>query len=238
MNEILHNEKGETMEPSKDISIEYIKRSVKEPDAAGIICIETHKAYPAGHAFYTDWIDTGLGSGHHVLTFFQVDDKGIDSAPFASSRLLFGDMSVFKHSSYIVGVPFFSMGAFLEETSGRFQLGAVLKTPMAAPGRFAIGWQACREVLHNEKEKQILSAASFHIENAPTSIKPGYKYVFRCACPPADRPQLQWQVNGEDAGVIDENGIYTAPERQGVFEIRAFVPNTPLETSVYVVVKA
>ena len=114
------------MRSSTDIQIEYHKRAVKEPYAAGEIKFQMSVGQRSGRCFYTDWIDTELGAGRHELSFYIIDELGFDEEPLQRERILMGDPQVFQQSTYIPATPTVKRGAFLEPETGRFQLGLQL----------------------------------------------------------------------------------------------------------------
>ena len=224
------------MQGSTDIEINYQKRAVKDPQAAGEIHLNIHESQRSGRCIYTDWIDTELGEGRHALSFYLLDELGFDEEPLARERMLIGDAQVFQQSSYIMGVPNVKMGAFLEPESGRFQLGVQLVNGMM-PGVIRIGWQARKEEILSEKEQEIEKAQAFYISNPPKFLRPGMKYTFSCRKAEDLNGVITWQVVGEDAGTINKFGTYTAPMRQGVFEVKAELEGTEHSASVYVIIR-
>lgn len=224
------------MQPSQDVILEYISRPVKEPYAAGEIVLKTDQSQRSGRCFYTDFIDTGLGAGRHALRFDLIDELGVDGGPIPQERILIGDPQVFSQSSYIPAVPQVRLGAFLDPKSGAFQLGIQLENAMQ-PGQLKIAWQARKEELLSKKEQEIAKAQSFYIANPPKYLRPGMKFTFSCFKADNLQGEVRWKVVGEDAGSITRFGGYTAPQRQGVFEVQAYLEGTDLQTSVYVVIK-
>lgn len=75
---------------------------------------------------------------------------------------------------------------------------------------------------------------AFYIENPPKLLHPGWKYTLRTNLG-ADCEKVKWSAPS-GAGVIDEYGEYTAPERQGMYEISASYNEGEMTASVYVVV--
>lgn len=224
------------MRSSTDIQIDYQKRAVKEPYAAGEIKLQVAAGQRSGCCFYTDWIDTGLGAGRHELSFHLIDDLGFDETPVQNERILIGDFQVFQQSTYIPAVPRVKMGAFLEPETGRFQLGLLLTNGMM-PGTIRIAWRARKEEVLSDKEQDIAKAQSFYIANPPKYLRPGMKYTFSCRKSEDLAGNILWKVAGEEAGSINRFGTYTAPMRQGVFEVQAMLEGTELLTSVYVIIK-
>ena len=224
------------MHSSTDIQIDYENRAVKEPYAAGEIRFNITASQRAGRCLYTEWVDTKLGTGRHELSFYVIDEMGFDEEPIQRERLLWGDPQVFQQSEYIPAVPVVKMGAFLETETGRFRLGLLLPNGMM-PGRIRIAWTARKEEILSNKEQDIKTAQAFYIANPPKSLKPGMKYTFSCRKAEELPGRITWQVVGDEAGVINKFGTYTAPMRQGVFEVQAAVEGTDLTASVYVVVR-
>ena len=224
------------MHSSKDIHIEYQKRSVKEPCAAGEILMQITTGQRSGRCIYTDWIDTGLGAGRHELQLYLIDELGFDDEPLQQERIIVGDPGVFQQSSYIPAVPEMKTGAFLEPETGRFQVGVKLVNGMA-PGTIRIGWTAKKEELLTEKDQDAVKAQAFYIANPPKFLRPGMKYTFSCRKSEEVTGIVTWKVIGDDAGSINKFGTYTAPDRQGVFEVQAALEGSDLTASVYVIIR-
>ncbi len=224
------------MHSSRDIQIDYQKRAVKEPYAAGEIKFRVSAGQRSGRCFYTDWIDTELGAGRHEISFYIIDELGFDEEPLQKERVLVGDPQVFQQSTYIPAVPMVRMGAFMEPETGRFQLGLQLLNGMM-PGTIRIAWQARKEEELSDKEQDIAKAQSFYIANPPKFLRPGMKYTFSCRKSEDLSGIISWRVVGEDAGIINKFGTYTAPMRQGVFEVQALLEGSELSASVYVIVR-
>ncbi|MCI8632174.1 MAG: hypothetical protein HFE64_01640 [Lachnospiraceae bacterium] len=224
------------MHESKGVTIEYIARSLKGPFAGGEIRITVQESRGAGQCFYTRRIDTGLGPGRHEISLHLADEMGIDEKPLESRRILYGDSQVFHQSSYIPGVPEAKLAACLEEETGYLQIGIRLESPMPA-GTLCLIWQARKEELMTEKEETAAKAQLFYIANPPKSLRPGMKYTFSCRKADTLQGTVQWKVIGENAGTINQYGAYTAPDRQGVFEIQASLQGTDQTATAYVMIK-
>lgn len=224
------------MRSSTDIQIEYTAKPVKEPYAAGEIQLQVAAEQRRGRCFYTDWVDTGLGAGRHELHFYLIDDTGVDEEPLSNERILIGETQVWNQSTYIPGLPPVRLGAFLEPQTGRFQLGLQLINGMM-PGTIRVAWQARKEELLSEKEQSIAKAQTFYIANPPKYLRPGMKYTFSCQKSEDITGIISWKVIGDEAGSINKFGTYTAPMRQGVFEVQAVLEGSGLSSSVYVIIR-
>ncbi len=224
------------MHESKGVTIEYTARSLKSPFAGGEIKFTVQEARGAGQCFYTRLIDTGLGPGCHEISLYLADELGVDEKPLEGRRILYGDSSVFHQSSYIPGVPEAKLAAYLEEETGYLQIGVRLESFMPA-GTLSVIWQARKEEQMTEKEKTVAKAQQFYIANPPKSLRPGMKYTFSCRKADTLQGRVQWKVVGENAGTINQYGTYTAPDRQGVFEVQASLEGTDQTATAYVMIK-
>lgn len=224
------------MKVSQDISIQYSRLPVREPCAAGEIRITTSQNQRAGRCFYTDWIETGIQDGLMDLSFHLVDTLGVDEIPLDAPRILYGNPQVFMQSSYIPALPLVQLGAFAD-AAGRFQLGVRLESPMA-PGTLCIRWLAGKTELQSEKEQNAEKAQQFYISNPPKYLRPGMKYTFGCVKSDDLTGRILWQTVGEEAGTINKFGTYTAPQKQGVYEVQALLEGTDLSSRIYVIVKS
>ena len=63
------------------------------------------------------------------------------------------------------------------------------------------------------------------------------KYKFQCALPKGCDGPVRWKVLGQGGGSIDHNGMYTAPDVQGVFQIEASLDDQGKKTTVYIMIK-
>ena len=63
------------------------------------------------------------------------------------------------------------------------------------------------------------------------------KYTFSCRKSEELTGIVTWKVIGDDAGSINKFGTYTAPDRQGVFEVQAALEGSDLTASVYVIIR-
>ncbi|MCR5005396.1 MAG: hypothetical protein K6A77_05785 [Clostridiales bacterium] len=96
------------------------------------------------------------------------------------------------------------------------------------------------EILEEREEPEVPAPApsqaeDFYIEAVPGSILTGHKFMFTCHRPDGTQEAVQWALVGEDTGVINGYGMYTAPDHPGVFEVTAQAGS--LKASAYIVVR-
>lgn len=202
--------------------------------ASGVVCQKLEGAEQAGRCFYTERIDTGFGPGVFRVTFGLVDDDGYDNGFLTMGRLLFGDPEVFAQSAYIPGVPKVKIGAYVDPIDGTFRLGVMLME-RAVRCRLTIRWWAERIRIPAEKPP-MEERMEFYISNAPKSLKVGQKYQLTCVLPSVDS-RVKWEVLTEGGGEITPYGMYTAPQKQGIYQIQATLEGTPKTAAMYLMVR-
>lgn len=237
----------------------HIKPAAAEvPMTFGQLRVNVSMPIRAGRVIYSDWIDTGLGRGISMLNVELMDEEGYDQGPIKSPRIIFGRSDLFEEGEYIPCVPNIRMSEVLDTENGWFKVAVRFRENYSGPG-FTLIWSASTlqkmsvevqksEVLPNIEETVVEMTAparslkpeaeekpsAFYIENPPKLLHPGWKYTLRTNLG-ADCAKVKWSApNG--AGVIDEYGEYTAPEKQGMYEISASYNEGEMTASVYVVV--
>lgn len=76
------------------------------------------------------------------------------------------------------------------------------------------------------------------VETQTTYLKPGQKYVFRVRFDGMEPCKLKYSLTGYDSGTITEAGEYTAPNREGSFEVHISCDGNPgISTYGYVNVR-
>lgn len=215
--------------------------------AMGDIVVRLRGTERAGHCFYTDYIDTGFGPGLFDLHVIAEDNCGYDNGLLSHGRLLFGDPIVFSQTDYVPGVPAHRIGAFADNETGKFRVGLMLTEP-AVKGEITLHWWAERfddgkERHDDQPEKESVAESAqqgkeFFISTVPKALRVGQSFRFECKMPDGGAPEgrVTWSVMDPNAGTIDSNGVYTAPEHQGVFQIQAKLTGTDMISAIFIMV--
>ncbi len=193
-----------------------------------------------GHCFYSDVIDTGFGPGPFQVRATLVDVAGYDDGLLSGERVLFGDPSVFCQSSYVPGIPKLSVGAYADVETGCLRIGAMLRQGPAR-GKVKIIWWAEKAPAATvpaapELPKKEAEPVRFFIHFAPRTMHPGQQFRFSCGGAP-EGAVIRWEAASENGGSFGENGLYTAPEEQGIYQIKAIWEETGREASLYLMVR-
>lgn len=186
--------------------------------ATGIFTFDVGIGGKAGERFFSGEIVHGLGLGRLKI---ELSLESEESQYFGSAEI-FEDMNVraelaakanSERGSFVIGI------RLLEATSVR---------------TIAIRWTA--ELLQEKDE----GSAKQHIRVLPD--KPEMKCMqsryFRAETENMHNATILWEVCSPRGGTITRDGMYTAPDVEGIYEVRAFCQEDPrVMSSVYVIVR-
>lgn len=180
----------------------------------------------AGQKFYSKEIAHGLGLGPVFISLCQAVSLSEDSDRY------FGDADIFEDKNNMLADV--KLGAKVNVKDGTFIIGAKMNTPTNAR-KLKVDWIAIKdynEEMNLTNQKQLL-------------IKPDIKEIgvrencyFEAIFKNANDKRVKWSLKEATAGSIDANGMYTAPNMSGVFEVVVESLAYPeLKASTYVIVK-
>lgn len=178
-----------------------------------------------GQKFFSVPITHGLGLGEvHIIL-------GRSYSALEESIVVYGSQDIFqdKEAETIA-----ELAAKVDIKNGSFIIGIKLLAPSLAR-QVKIDWIAIKNPIEKKQEKQ-----ERRIEIIPNmkqlTLRETY-YMEAKLFHVADN-QVKWSVKEEDGGIINENGMYTAPNKAGVYEIIAQSKTYPeLKASAFVVVR-
>ena len=190
--------------------------------------------------FFSNEIAHGLGAGPIALWFALEDVYNIwDDTE--ESVLIFGESNIFDHTVHETGIPDYKMGALVYPGKGTFRMGIHLFDKVNTD-RLKIRWWAYRHPEEEElKEKGLWELSKIKVMVIPDTINlaPREKAHFTAEVEGTHYQECRWYVKEEKGGRIDHNGVYEAPNHEGVFEIIAENVKYPEKKgSAFVVVKA
>lgn len=205
----------------------------------------------AGWCYYSDEIEHELGE---TLVWIESSLEQPDGA------LVFGNSSVFEDSEYLEEPLLAEVGILLNPDRKSFRVGVKLLADTEQK-EAVVYWRA-RELKRTEAERKLASdektllgyymkaqkiqedvqsyinenPESFYIKSTPKYLYKNQKFMFSCQLPEGVQEPVTWKVLGEDGGTIDSYGMYTAPDRQGVFQVEASL-GEQYRTTVYIMIK-
>ena len=173
-----------------------------------------------GRKIFSREISHGLGMGRTTIVL------GIEGAE--TNQTFFGAADIFKED-----IPMVDMAAKTDFQKGTFVIGLRIEgtTPKE---RIRIHWTAIqdrKELLEEKRESRIF------IRPNVLNLNTRESYYLEAVCSNMTDTSLIWQVK-DNGGTIDENGLYTAPNTAGVYEVTAISAAYPeIKASIFVIVR-
>ncbi|MDR0469833.1 MAG: hypothetical protein LBH09_07670 [Peptococcaceae bacterium] len=195
--------------------------------ATGTVVLDLGIGGQEGQRFYSPEITHGLGLGPVSIILGEAYTTSDDS------ELLFGDPQVFEdiRSTSVANV---ALGARVNVTKGTFVIGALVITPTNAR-KLKVSWMAVRdskESIHDLETKRIF------VKPDMANIEVRKSCYFEAIFANIADKRIKWKVKEAEGGTIDDNGMYTAPNSPGVYEIVAeSLAHPELKATTYVVVR-
>lgn len=195
--------------------------------ATGTVILDLGIGGQEGQRFFSQEIAHGLGLGPVFISLGEAYTTSDDS------ELVFGNPEVFEDGRDMV-IANVQLAAKVNVAKGTFVVGARVVTPTNAR-KLKVSWMATRDAKENIN----------HLESKRIFVKPDMAEVeVRESCyfeaifvNIADK-RVKWSVKEVGGGTIDSNGMYTAPNVPGVYEVIAASPAHPeLKASTFVVVR-
>lgn len=191
------------------------------PDiAAGVCRIALNGGSFKNKTVFSDEIVHGLGPGNVTI---------ILGNPTANNEIVFGSGGIFKDD-----VPYIETAAKLNPAKGSFVIGVVAKAVLVSD-YIDIKWTAIREIEEAVPEK---SRMRLTIKPGSLVLKPRESRYLEAVCENMTNKTVRWSVASEYGGEIDENGMYAAPNTEGIYEVVAQSVLYPkIKASIMVVVR-
>ena len=188
--------------------------------AQGIEEIELGTGSPKGKKLFSREISHGLGMGNTAVILSLEGEDSKDA--------YFGAPGIFPED-----VPKVELAARTDAQKGTFVIGVqvLAATPKE---RLRIHWTAVkdrRELLEEKKERRIF------IRPGVLNLNTRESYYLEAVCSNMADTEVLWQVK-DGGGTIDANGMYTAPNTAGVYEVTASSAADPeIKASIFVIVR-
>lgn len=146
----------------------------------------------------------------------------------SSQEEYFGAGGIFRSN-----LPRVELAAKADFQRGVFEIG-VQVLASAGTDRLKVHWTAFRdrkEVLEEKKERRIF------IRPNVLNLNTRESYFLEAVCSNMNEKGVTWQVK-DHGGTIDANGMYTAPNNAGVYEVTAVSTAYPeVKASIFVIVR-
>lgn len=211
--------------------------SFREPlYATGVCEIPLPGNLRPGQIVYSDEIVHGLGKGLVYVTAgfeYFADDKKLDTT---ARNTIYGNPQFF--ASEEIPVPQASFAVKVMNDRGSFVIAVKVEaaTPMVV---LNLRWNALSFPVGEESGKfQRMEGKSIAAVRPTVVMATRESYYFSVNFKNMEPCTLTYELTEKDSGQITSDGIYTAPGKEGIYEIRISCADMPLITTyAYAVVK-
>lgn len=190
--------------------------------AQGVAEISLKEGGERGDKFFSREIVHGLGLGRVTIILSLQKESG---------RVVYGSSEIFE-SREEKGMDA-ELAACVDEENGSFVIGVRLLSGVTG-GETHIHWTAIKDmkdIAAEKNEKRIL------IKPNLLELTVRQTHYLEAVCENMVEKSVSWSVRDE-GGFIDENGMYTAPNTAGVYEVVAQSVVFPdIKASIFVVVR-
>lgn len=203
--------------------------------ATGVCEIPIESGARAGRVFYSDEIMHGLGKGDvYVSVGFEylADDPRVSAA---TRNTIYGDPTLFEKEE--LPVTFAETAVKVQCDRGSFMVAARL-TRETTNVLLLLRWVAIRLPAATDKLEGRIKGKS--IAAVPPTVVIGTREskYFDVRFRNMEPCTLTYELTEKDSGTITSDGIYTAPAKEGVYEIRISCAEEPMiSTYAYAVVR-
>lgn len=187
--------------------------------AAGTVEIELGIGGRRGQKFFSHPIVHGLGLGKiSVLLSLEQEEE-----------MLFGSSEIFEDKN-----PKMELAAKADITKGSFVIGLRLLEPTGQQS-VRVHWTALPD---KGKDAGALGEQKLSIRPDKLEIKLRDSYYLEAVTENLSGATVLWEVKSPGGGTVSRDGMYTAPNHPGVYEVQAWCQEMPqLRASLYVIVR-
>ncbi|NLV86817.1 MAG: hypothetical protein GX025_06330, partial [Clostridiales bacterium] len=211
--------------------------SPREPVYASGVCeIPLPAGLKSGQVVYSDEIIHGLGKGLiYVSAGFEyfAEDKKLGAT---ARHTLYGDPDLFEGDN--LSIPASSLAVKVLNDRGSFVIAVKIyePSPMVV---LTLRWNAFSFPIGEESAKlQKLEGKSISAVRPTVVMGARESHYFSVNFKNMEPCTLTYELTEKDSGQITPDGIYTAPAKEGIYEIRISCADMPLITTyAYAVVK-
>ena len=195
--------------------------------ATGTVTLDLGIGGQTGQRFISQEITHGLGLGPVFIILGEAYTTSDDS------ELLFGNPEVFEDVREMT-IADVQLAARVNVARGTFVIGALMVSPTNAR-KLRVSWMAVRDSKENIHD---LELKRIFIKPDMANVEVRESCYFEAIFANISDRRIKWKVKEAEGGTINHNGMYTAPNSPGVYEIIAeSLAHPELKASTYVVVR-
>lgn len=172
-----------------------------------------------GQKFFSHEIVHGLGLGEVSISLALEGEK----------EMLFGSSEIFEDDA-----PKAELAARADISRGSFVIGLRLLEPTGQQ-TVRVHWTA---VMGKQDRKGVLGEPRLSIRPSKLEMRVRESYYLEAEAENIPGAEILWEVRSKEGGFVSRDGMYTAPNQPGVYEIQAWCQEMPkLRASLYVIVR-
>ena len=227
-------------DPDVNINYNYVTNQFKfnfkmpknqlifENIVTGTVDIEVDENFKFGKNFTTDEIDHGLGLG--PVYIHAGIEEGFEDDITDDEAIFYGASEVFYKSDFESNATSYALGSVVYPKKGTFRIG--LRLQASKKGKIIrLRWWAYKNLSGIDQKSHI----KVIINPSEIELQRGDVFQFSGVVHGNEGDDLIWSVEGENSGSVDEFGLYTAPDEDGVFNVRAMSKSDPTKTAIAIV---
>ena len=205
---------------------------------SGVEVISLGFAPKADMVYYSEEFVHGLGVGP-VAVQVAVENT-IDLIHTRQTALIFGDPTLFDQESMDAPLPKMQLGAMINVERGTMRIALRLEGRtdyQSVPVR----WWVFRSSIDLRDSEELLLSDHVRVSIAPSTVivSPRESVRLTATVSGSASQEVAWSVVDAGGGQIDINGLYTAPAKEGAYEIVAESVKFPdKRATAYIVVRA
>lgn len=171
------------------------------------------------HVYFSDEISHGLGKGD-VQVCAAVHEIPNGNSIFDQSCTYFGNLSILQNTPFESALPPMEVAVIAYPEKGTFRIALKILGDIQTTVVPMKWWAQCSAENKREEYAQI-SRISVQIHPDTITLQPRAQHKFSVTVEGTDYTECRWSVVETDGGKIDRNGVYEAPNKEGVYEIVA-----------------
>lgn len=191
-----------------------------------------------GKTYYSYEFVHGLGDGN-VAVVAAIDNKA-NYLTDEKGLLVFGDKSIFPKEEISISAPNVQIAAIANSEKGTIRLGVRLQDKTTSQA-VDIRWWAFKPIEAKKEEEELVIDENVKVIITPNTVrvKPLEQVRLKAHIEGSSSQEIRWSMAENNTGTIDNNGLYTAPSKEGVYEVKAYsIKYEGKSDSAYVVVSA
>ncbi|MCT4593120.1 MAG: hypothetical protein N4A57_02440 [Anaeromicrobium sp.] len=180
----------------------------------GTVDIQINDNFKFGKNMVSEEIYHGLGLG--PVYIHAGIEEGYEDNISDEERIYYGASEVFYKTQFESDATTYSLGTLVYPKKGSFRIGIRLQS--AKRGKtIRLRWWAYKNLSAIDQKKHV----KVIINPSEILLDKGQLFQFSGIVHGNEGDDLVWSIEDENGGTIDEFGLYTAPEVEGIYKIKA-----------------